>query len=243
MRGGWQAALPRGPWGQAEEQARPEHRGCCAPCRMILSLLLRCLACSCCGLGAPARGWGSRLAMPPGDPPCSSSWGGVVAASRAGPAADVCASPVHACRLISTCSRARSHMDVWGHALKHTRVPYFHSESVDTRAPSVSQDLHGHTHMCAHISIRGSPGHWWVHTACHTHTGFLSLSDTSTSLHRAPSPSSLSAVTVHLQKGTRAPRRRPTALLLPRPRSESTMSPSRLAQPPPGLPSPSPRLR
>lgn len=149
----------------------------------------------------------------------------------------------HACRLISTCSRARSHMDAWGHALKHTRVPYFHSESVDTRAPSVSQDLHGHTHMCAHISIRGSPGHWWVHTACHTHTGFLSLSDTSTSLHRAPSPSSLSAVTVHLQKGTRAPRRRPTALLLPRPRSESTMSPSRLAQPPPGLPSPSPRLR
>lgn len=92
--GRWQAGLPGGPWGQAEEQARPEHRGCCGPCRMILSLLLGCLAFSCCGLSAPARGWGSRLVMPPRDPPCSSSWGGVVTVSRAGPAADTCVFPV-----------------------------------------------------------------------------------------------------------------------------------------------------
>lgn len=31
-----------------------------------------------------------------------------------------------------------------------TWVSYFLSESVDTRAPSVSQDLHGHTHVRAH---------------------------------------------------------------------------------------------
>lgn len=186
MRGGWQAARPRGPWGQAEEQARPEHRGCCVPCRMILSLLLQCLAFSCCGLSAPARGWGSRLVMPPGDPPCSSSWGGVVTVSRAGPAADACVSPVlvPVC-LISTCSLAHSHMDAWGHALKHTRASYFHSESVDTRAPSVSQDLHGHTHVRAHFHARVPGASVGAHSLPHTHTLPLSLGH----LHLPPSGS------------------------------------------------------
>ena len=243
MRSGWQAGRPGGPWGQAEEQARPEHRGCCVPCRMILSLLLACLAFSCCGLSAPARGWGSCLVMPPRGPPCSSSWGGVVTASRAGPAADTCVFPVlmpvwphfH----LFSCTFTHGCVGTYTHA--HEGVIF--SLSLDTRAPSVSQDLHGHTHMCTHISIHGSPRHWCVHTACHTHTFPLHLSDASASLHRARSPSSLSAVTTRLRKGTRAPHRRLMAPLLPPPRSESTMSPSRRARPPLGPPSPSPRLR
>lgn len=144
---------------------------------------------------------------------------------------------------------------------RHLRVPSAHA--CVASFPPVLTHIHtwmrGDTHSCPHGCHIFSVSLWThehpqfpriymdthmcVHTACHTHTFPLSLSDTSASLHRALSPSSLSAVTTYLQKGTRAPPHRLMALPLPPPRSESTMSPSRLGQPPPGPPSPSPRLR
>lgn len=82
-----------------------------------------------------------------------------------------------------------------------------------------------------------------AHSLPHTHTRFRSLSDTSTSLHRARSPSSLSAVTVRLQKGTKSPSPPPDGSPAATPEiQESTMSPSRLAQPHPGAALPSHRL-
>lgn len=178
MRGGWQAALPRGPWGQAEEQARPEHRGCCAPCRMILSLLLRCLACSCCGLGAPARGWGSRLAMPPGYPPCSSSWGGVVAVSRAGPAADVCASPV--LMPVASSPPVLVHVHTWMRGDTHSSTHGCHIFTVSLwthehpQSPRISMD----THTCARTFPYAGPRGIGGCTQPVTHTQVSSLSRT-----------------------------------------------------------------
>lgn len=142
-----------------------------------------------------------------------------------------------------------------GPCCRHLRVPGAH-DCVASFPPVLTHihtwmrgDMHSGTHGCHIFSVSlwthehpqfpriYMDTHMCAHTACHTHTFPLPLG------HRALSPSSLSAVTTHLQKGTRAPPRRLMALPPPPPRSESTMSPSRLAQPPPGPPSPSPRLR
>ena len=115
---------------------------------------------------------GSRPAPRRG--PQTSAPGVVVTVSRAGPAADTCPFPVltpvsprfHPSSCTRTCSFTRG---CTGHTLVHMWVSCFSSESGHTHAPLVSQDLRGHT-MCKHIFTHGSPGHWHVHTPCHTHT-------------------------------------------------------------------------